>query len=633
MVEKDSKPKRARDDLFNSEVVFEKLTTALPAKDMEFRLMLRKCDELNERVAQLKTDLAQATSRARNAEAGECSRKNKGNERLRECQSKLDAAIAREQELERVIRSKEIMIKKKDDLLKKSLAGEDLNRELKELRAQASHSEMLMAIIAYFVKEIRRLKLERSTWHDYVLSKECICRAEVDRGNCMNFMETKLGSRPAESVEQDRVTMAVRAREFMADHPLIVGEVWLTSQQHNQNFSSCCISIVVLDSKDNIHDATDIDSLDEDYYSEESAAACDEEHNSGDDFDFEDDIVEISSKQQEEQVSFAPSNPLVGSMAPVFTKKGENEVRTSHGGRPKEDDSRSSTVSEDDRRIRKVDETSAVWPAAIVTTMFPEVTLSNNEIELGKASMDLQASCVINEDFTEISHLPMSGRSFSVWRDYQAGFKCTDFIKDRKVSQTRKCTSLEYKVNIMGRASRDKSDIYYRRAKEEGLRARSAFKLLQIDEEFSIFEDIRDDDLSLIVSIDLQPMAPIKGVIQVQGDITNTRTTEMVIKHFNGCKADLVVCNGALDVTGLHDMDEFIHGWLEGPTEGFNPKDLHHLLEKVGTPSGADDLDCSSGWLEGPNKVYIPFMACEDLSGYDSGRSYPLPTVAEGCSY
>lgn len=40
--------------------------------------------------------------------------------------------------------------------------------------------------------------------------------------------------------------------------------------------------------------------------------------------------------------------------------------------------------------------------------------------------------------------------------------------------------------------------------------------------------------------------------------------------------------------------------------------------------------DCSSGWLEGPNKVYIPFLACGDLSGYDSDRSYPLPKFADG---
>ncbi|KAA3455030.1 FtsJ-like methyltransferase family protein [Gossypium australe] len=324
----------------------------------------------------------------------------------------------------------------------------------------------------------------------------------------------------------------------------------------------------------------------------------------------------------------------------------------------------------------------------------------------------------------------------------------------------------------MGKASRDKRDIYYRKAKEEGWRARSAFKLLQIDEEFNIFEGVKrvvdlcaapgswsqvlsrklylpskqspvskDGELPLIVAIDLQPMAPIEGVIQVQGDITNARTAEVVrtsffilidlfnlfepilfiecvymtsisfviylshlqvIRHFDGCKADLVVCDGAPDacfilsgfaVTGLHDMDEFVQSQLilagltivthilrpggkfiakifrgkdtsllycqlklffpvvtfakpkssrnssieafavcenYSPPEGFNPKDLHRLLEMVGSPSGGDDLDCSSGWLEGPNKVYIPFLACGDLSGYDSDRSYPLPKVADG---
>jgi hypothetical protein len=40
----------------------------------------------------------------------------------------------------------------------------------------------------------------------------------------------------------------------------------------------------------------------------------------------------------------------------------------------------------------------------------------------------------------------------------------------------------------MGKSSKDKRDVYYRLAKEEGWRARSAFKLLQIDEEFNIFE-------------------------------------------------------------------------------------------------------------------------------------------------
>ncbi len=43
----------------------------------------------------------------------------------------------------------------------------------------------------------------------------------------------------------------------------------------------------------------------------------------------------------------------------------------------------------------------------------------------------------------------------------------------------------------MGKSSKDKRDIYYRKAKEEGWRARSAFKLLQIDEEFGILGEAK----------------------------------------------------------------------------------------------------------------------------------------------
>lgn len=46
-------------------------------------------------------------------------------------------------------------------------------------------------------------------------------------------------------------------------------------------------------------------------------------------------------------------------------------------------------------------------------------------------------------------------------------------------------------------------DIYYRKAKEEGWRARSAFKLLQIDEEFNIFEGFVWIDLLLDYFLEL----------------------------------------------------------------------------------------------------------------------------------
>ena len=38
----------------------------------------------------------------------------------------------------------------------------------------------------------------------------------------------------------------------------------------------------------------------------------------------------------------------------------------------------------------------------------------------------------------------------------------------------------------------------------------------------------RNTELPLIVAIDLQPMAPIEGVIQVQGDITNAQIVDIV---------------------------------------------------------------------------------------------------------
>ena len=44
----------------------------------------------------------------------------------------------------------------------------------------------------------------------------------------------------------------------------------------------------------------------------------------------------------------------------------------------------------------------------------------------------------------------------------------------------------------MGKSSRDKRDIFYRLAKEEGWRARSAYKLLQIDDEFKILDKDRE---------------------------------------------------------------------------------------------------------------------------------------------
>ncbi|XP_071008760.1 tRNA (cytidine(32)/guanosine(34)-2'-O)-methyltransferase isoform X1 [Oncorhynchus clarkii lewisi] len=256
----------------------------------------------------------------------------------------------------------------------------------------------------------------------------------------------------------------------------------------------------------------------------------------------------------------------------------------------------------------------------------------------------------------------------------------------------------------MGRSSKDKRDIYYRLAKEEGWRARSAFKLLQLDEEFGLFKGVkRAVDLCAapgswsqvlsrklrgkeekseevkIVAVDLQAMAPLPGVTQIQGDITKISTALEIIRHFEGQPADLVVCDGAPDVTGLHDVDEYIQAQLllaalnitthvlkPGGTfvaKIFRGKDVTLLYSQlkiffssvtcakprssrnssieafvmcqnysppVGyVPNMSNPLldhsyDVDFNQLEGPNRIIVPFLACGDLSAFDSDRTYPL---------
>lgn len=50
-----------------------------------------------------------------------------------------------------------------------------------------------------------------------------------------------------------------------------------------------------------------------------------------------------------------------------------------------------------------------------------------------------------------------------------------------------------------------------------------------------------------IVAVDLQAMAPLDGVIQLQGDITKKSTAEKIISYFDGGMADIVICDGAPD--------------------------------------------------------------------------------------
>lgn len=64
------------------------------------------------------------------------------------------------------------------------------------------------------------------------------------------------------------------------------------------------------------------------------------------------------------------------------------------------------------------------------------------------------------------------------------------------------------------------------------------------------------------MAVDLQEMAPIDNVVQLVGDITRRKTVDNILEKFENNLADLVICDGAPDVTGFHDMDQYIQSQL-----------------------------------------------------------------------
>lgn len=65
-----------------------------------------------------------------------------------------------------------------------------------------------------------------------------------------------------------------------------------------------------------------------------------------------------------------------------------------------------------------------------------------------------------------------------------------------------------------------------------------------------------------VVAVDLMEMAPLEHVAQLKGDITHQRTADEIVARFKGEKAQLVVSDGAPDVLGLHDLDEYLQAQL-----------------------------------------------------------------------
>ena len=136
------------------------------------------------------------------------------------------------------------------------------------------------------------------------------------------------------------------------------------------------------------------------------------------------------------------------------------------------------------------------------------------------------------------------------------------------------------KLSAYRNVSYSKRDIFYRKAKEEGFRARSVYKLKEIHYNYNIlsptysnFVDLcaapgswtqmlriltKSNPKSKIVSVDIQDIVPIEGVTIIKGDITRQDTIEKILANFDQNKVDVIIFDGAPDVTGVIDVDMYM---------------------------------------------------------------------------
>jgi|TARA_A100001015_G_scaffold262226_1_gene308310 23S rRNA (uridine2552-2'-O)-methyltransferase len=127
--------------------------------------------------------------------------------------------------------------------------------------------------------------------------------------------------------------------------------------------------------------------------------------------------------------------------------------------------------------------------------------------------------------------------------------------------------------------NKQRRDIYVRQSKVDGYRARSAYKLIEINEKFKIFKgglcvvDIGAAPGSWsqyasklikngkLISIDLKKMETIGTSIQIQGDFTKNKIQDEIKKNLNN-KADVVMSDMAVNTTGIKNIDSIQTGEL-----------------------------------------------------------------------
>ena len=139
--------------------------------------------------------------------------------------------------------------------------------------------------------------------------------------------------------------------------------------------------------------------------------------------------------------------------------------------------------------------------------------------------------------------------------------------------------------------NKQRRDIYVRKSKVDGYRARSVYKLIEINDKFKIFKNgISVIDLGAapgswsqytakavksgrIVSVDLKEMEKIENTIQIRGDFTEDEYQDKIKGLFRS-KVDVILSDMAVNTTGIKNIDAIYTGELCKEAMLFSKKNL-----------------------------------------------------------
>lgn len=156
------------------------------------------------------------------------------------------------------------------------------------------------------------------------------------------------------------------------------------------------------------------------------------------------------------------------------------------------------------------------------------------------------------------------------------------------------------------------NDEFVKRAKQQGYRARSAFKLMEIDDRDKLIRpgmtvvDLgaapgswsqvvmeRMQGRGRVFALDLLEMHPVPGVDFVQGDFTEQAVLEQLENLLDGKPVDLVICDMAPNMSGISVVDQARVAYLAELALEFCSRWLQpggNFLVKVFAGSGYEEI-------------------------------------------